>query len=77
MGGDPVQLGIVAALNRPNGNATGVCFMFNVLGPKRLELLREVVPSAKVIGYLVNRATSMCAMHRISTLPSLALRTTG
>jgi ABC-type uncharacterized transport system substrate-binding protein len=54
MGGDPVQLGIVAALNRPRGNATGVCFLFNALGPKRLELLREVVPSAKVIGYLAN-----------------------
>lgn len=54
MGGDPVKLGIVAALNRPSGNATGVCFLFNALGPKRLELLREVVPSAKLIGYLVN-----------------------
>jgi putative ABC transport system substrate-binding protein len=100
MGGDPVQLGIVAALNRPSGNATGVCFLFNALGPKRLELLREVVPSAKVIGYLVNPtiqvckrkpatfgprsgrsvlsfATSTCAMHRRSMLPSLALRSTG
>ncbi|MFL6796634.1 MAG: ABC transporter substrate-binding protein [Xanthobacteraceae bacterium] len=54
MGGDPVQLGIVAALNRPAGNATGACFVFNALGPKRLELLRQVVPQAKVIGYLVN-----------------------
>jgi putative ABC transport system substrate-binding protein len=54
MGGDPVQLGIVATLNRPSGNATGVCFLFNALGPKRLGLLREVVPSAKVIGYLAN-----------------------
>jgi putative tryptophan/tyrosine transport system substrate-binding protein len=54
MGGDPVQLGIVAALNRPGGNATGACYFFNTLGPKRLELLREIVPSAKVIGYLVN-----------------------
>jgi putative ABC transport system substrate-binding protein len=54
MGGDPVQLGIVAALNRPGGNATGASFFFNALGPKRLELLREVVPSMKVIGYLVN-----------------------
>jgi len=54
MGGDPVKLGIVAALNRPGGNATGACFVFNAIGPKRLELLREVVPSAKVIGYLVN-----------------------
>jgi putative ABC transport system substrate-binding protein len=54
MGGDPVQLGIVAALNRPGGNATGACYLFNALGPKRLELLREIVPSAKVIGYLIN-----------------------
>jgi ABC-type uncharacterized transport system substrate-binding protein len=54
MGGDPVQIGIVAALNRPGGNATGAYFLFNALGPKRLDLLREVVPSAKVIGYLIN-----------------------
>jgi putative ABC transport system substrate-binding protein len=54
MGGDPVQLGIVAALNHPGGNATGASFFFNALGPKRLQLLREVVPSVKVIGYLVN-----------------------
>jgi putative tryptophan/tyrosine transport system substrate-binding protein len=54
MGGDPVQLGIVAALNRPGGNATGASFLFNALGPKRLGLLREVVPSAKVVGYLFN-----------------------
>jgi putative tryptophan/tyrosine transport system substrate-binding protein len=54
MGGDPVKLGIVAALNHPGGNATGAYFFFNALGPKRLELLREVVPSAKVIGYLFN-----------------------
>ena len=54
MGGDPVQLGIVAALNHPGGNATGACYFFNALGPKRLELLREIVPSAKVIGYLFN-----------------------
>jgi putative tryptophan/tyrosine transport system substrate-binding protein len=54
MGGDPVKLGVVASLNRPGGNITGACFFFNALGPKRLELLREMVPSAKVIGYLVN-----------------------
>jgi putative ABC transport system substrate-binding protein len=56
MGGDPVQLGIVAALNRPRGNATGASYMFNALGPKRLDFFRDVVPSAKMIGYLVNPA---------------------
>ncbi|MGZ3310762.1 MAG: ABC transporter substrate-binding protein [Xanthobacteraceae bacterium] len=54
MGGDPVKLGIVAALNRPGGNATGACYFFNALGPKRLDLLRAIVPATKVIGYLVN-----------------------
>jgi putative ABC transport system substrate-binding protein len=54
IGGDPVELGIVASLNRPGGNATGACYFFNTLGPKRLEILHELVPTAKVIGYLVN-----------------------
>jgi putative ABC transport system substrate-binding protein len=53
-GGDPVKLGLVRSLNRPSGNATGVSFFLSELGPKRLELLREILPAAAVIGYLVN-----------------------
>jgi len=51
---DPVQLGLVASLNRPGGNLTGVTNMNVDVGPKRLELLREVLPSASVISVLVN-----------------------
>jgi putative ABC transport system substrate-binding protein len=54
IGGDPVDLNLVASLNRPGGNVTGVTFLINTLGAKRLELLRELVPSATVIGFLVN-----------------------
>jgi len=53
-GGDPVQDGLVTSLNRPGGNVTGVVFISGVLGPKRLELLRQLVPKAKTIGLLVN-----------------------
>jgi putative ABC transport system substrate-binding protein len=53
-GSDPVAGGLVASLNRPGGNLTGVSTMNVELTPKRLELLRELVPTATAIGLLVN-----------------------
>jgi putative ABC transport system substrate-binding protein len=53
-GGDPVKFGLVASFNRPGGNVTGVSFMSNELGPKRLGLLHELLPNAARIAALVN-----------------------
>jgi ABC transporter substrate binding protein len=57
IGGDPVRLGLVAGLNRPGGNATGVSLLTVELLPKRLELLREVIPNVTAIGVFVNPAS--------------------
>jgi putative ABC transport system substrate-binding protein len=54
IGGDPVKNGLVASLNRPGGNVTGVTFLNNELGPKRLGLLRDLLPNAGLIVALVN-----------------------
>ena len=53
-GFDPVELGLVASLNRPGGNLTGVINLNVEIGPKRLELLHELLPQATVIALLVN-----------------------
>jgi putative ABC transport system substrate-binding protein len=54
VGGDPVELGLVASLARPGGNLTGVAVFAIELMPKRLELLSELVPQARVLALLVN-----------------------
>jgi putative ABC transport system substrate-binding protein len=54
IGGDPIELGLVASLARPGGNITGVTNLNTELGPKRLELLRQLVPTATTIAALVN-----------------------
>jgi putative ABC transport system substrate-binding protein len=53
-GGDPVRFGLVASLNRPRANITGVASLGKVLVAKRFELLRELVPKADAIAFLVN-----------------------
>jgi putative tryptophan/tyrosine transport system substrate-binding protein len=53
---DPIRLGLVARLNRPGGNVTGITSVNVEIAPKRLQLLHELIPSASVIALLVNPA---------------------
>jgi putative ABC transport system substrate-binding protein len=53
-GSDPVQLGLVASFNRPGGNATGVSLLTTELGPKRLGLMRALLPKPGTIAFVVN-----------------------
>jgi putative ABC transport system substrate-binding protein len=54
LGSDPVRAGLVASLNRPGGNVTGVGLFSYSLGTKRLEVIREAIPNAKLVAILVN-----------------------
>jgi ABC-type uncharacterized transport system substrate-binding protein len=60
-GGDPVKLGLVASLNRPGGNVTGVTGLSVEVGSKRLELARELFPGATTFALLVNPANPVAA----------------
>ena len=55
-GEDPIKLGLVASFNRPGGNVTGVAVLIDVLGSKRLGLLREIIPDAALIAVLLDPA---------------------
>ena len=63
-GNDPISEGLVASLNRPAGNFTGVVFITSVLGAKRLELLRQLAPKATTIAMLVNPNTTETEAER-------------
>ena len=76
MGTDPVAAGIVVSIARPAGNVTGVTTLNTELGPKRLELLRELIPTAKIIALLVN-PTSPFITENISKDLQSAARTLG
>src|SRR5262249_21711985 len=54
IGGDPIKQGLAASFNRPGGNSTGITLLTNQLEPKRLGLLRQLVPQATTIGFLLN-----------------------
>ena len=63
-GSDPVSDGLVASLNQPGGNVTGVSFFSGVIGTKRLELLRQLVPKATIIAMIVNPNTPVTEAER-------------
>jgi putative ABC transport system substrate-binding protein len=73
---NPIEAGLVASLNRPGGNLTGVTNLSAELVPKRLELLHEVVPKATVIGVLVN-PTNAISTKTVSDDAEAAARQLG
>ncbi|MFY9896310.1 MAG: ABC transporter substrate-binding protein [Xanthobacteraceae bacterium] len=72
VGTDPVAAGLVASLARPGGNVTGVTTLNTELGPKRLQLLRELIPTAKIIALLVNPTSPFITENISKDLQSAA-----
>jgi putative tryptophan/tyrosine transport system substrate-binding protein len=70
--GDPIRLGLVASLNRPGGNMTGVTILAVEVAPKRLELLHELIPAARVMALLVNPANPGLAETNSNSVLSAA-----
>jgi len=77
VGSDPVRLGLVASLNRPGGNVTGVTQLTQEIAPKRLELLRELVPGAVRVAVLVNPATDVANAESVVRDVDAAARAKG
>jgi putative ABC transport system substrate-binding protein len=72
MGSDPIALGLVASLNRPTGNLTGIAILAAEIAPKRLTLLHELVPAIASIAMLVNPANPSYAQAETKDLQSAA-----
>ena len=76
-GGDPVRMGLVASINRPGGNVTGVSLFTSTLAAKRLALLHELVPTATVIAMLVNPTNPNAEPDYLLLKPASASRPSG
>jgi putative ABC transport system substrate-binding protein len=77
MGTDPVKSGLVASLNRPGGNLTGITTLNMELAPKRLEVLRELVPTTTTMAVLVNPINDPAVVENESINAQTAARTLG
>jgi putative tryptophan/tyrosine transport system substrate-binding protein len=74
--GDPIALGLVASLNKPGGNVTGTTSSAGELAPKRLELMREVMPQATILAFLIN-PTNPVLMETTTNEAQAAAKTLG
>lgn len=77
---DPVALGLVASLNHPGGNLTGVAYLNEEIAPKRLDLLHQLIPTADTIAFLINPANAASATEQTEemegAIAALGLRMT-